>query len=46
MVSAGSRSDSDVKPRRSDSQIAAFMVSVWPRRIWPFKIRSPARLPT
>ena len=26
-VSAGSRSDSAVKPRRSDSQIAAFIVS-------------------
>jgi hypothetical protein len=45
-VSAGSRSDSAVKPRRSDSQIAAFIVSVWPRLICPPMIRSPARLPT
>jgi hypothetical protein len=45
-VSDGSRSDSAVKPRRSDSQIAAFMFSVWPRLIWPPRIFSPARLPT
>jgi len=35
MVCGDSRSDSAVKPRMSESQIAARIASVSPRRIWP-----------
>jgi lambda repressor-like predicted transcriptional regulator len=30
----------------SESQIAARIVSVKPRRIWPARMRAPASLPT
>ena len=38
--------DIEVMPRKSENQMTQRMVSVSPRLIWPFKMRSPAALPT
>ena len=46
MASSGSASVMRVKPRRSQYQIAAGMVSPSPRRMWPLRMCSPASRPT
>jgi hypothetical protein len=40
------RSANSVNPRMSESQIAARIVSLKPRRMLPARMRAPASLPT